>query len=104
MRTGRRGYLLARVFCKSDEVPVAEMRSAVFMEYTEAELLRMGCYLGRISKVVKRYSCGDDISCDERQILINRGISKVINRLSDRSYKNRIVFDKERQVVRVVRN
>jgi hypothetical protein len=105
MRTGRYGILLNRVFYQSDEVPIADMRSAVFMEYTEAELLRVGCYgNGTASRTAQSYSCGNEISCDQRQRLISKGISKVIRLLSDKRLRSRVVLDKERQVVRVVRN
>lgn len=102
MRCGRLDAMLLRVFGDRDEITIDELRAALFVEYSEAELLRqgVGCR-GNKSPAAIAYEAGNDINNQERSGLLLDGIKFVIR--TRVCIKNWLQVDKVNGVLRRVR-
>lgn len=103
MSTGRLKTVLMSVFGDRDEVPASQIRAALFLEYSEAELLRRGINNhGRRTRAAKCYVDGEPITEDQRATLIGHGMDYIFR--TSVATKKWIEVDKQRGVVRRVRS
>ena len=102
MRRGRIDAMLLRVLGDRDEITMDELRAALFVEYSEAELLRQGVACrGNKSRAAIAYEAGNDINSQERRGLLSDGIKFLIRTRVYR--KNWLQVDKVNGVLRRVR-
>lgn len=100
MKTGRRDAMLLRAFGDRTEITITELRAAIYLAYTEAELLRRGCIFGNMTRAKTAYTEGTYITDKERNSIMRQGVGRV---LRDISGKNWLEFDRQKGVVRRVR-
>lgn len=101
--TGNRiDAVLATTFGSRDEITIDELRAALLLEYSEAELLRRGARnRGSKRRPAACYEAGEPIEENERWKLRNEGLNLIV-RLCVKP-KKWIKIDKERGVVIRVR-
>lgn len=102
MIRGRLNLALIAAFGGRNEITFDEIRAAVFVEYSEAELLRRGINNSSQKRsIANRYIAGDFISDDERSRLIRDGINYIFR--THVKLKKWIVIDNKRGVASRVR-
>jgi hypothetical protein len=102
MSLGRLDLALLAAFGDRDEITIDEIRAALFVEYSESELLRRGINnSGQKRRIASCYIAGDFITDNERSRLLRYGIDYLVR--VGVSTKKWIAIDKEKGVARRVR-
>lgn len=102
MKPRRLDSALLAAFGDRDEITINEIRAALFVEYSESELLRRGINnSGQKRRIASLYIAGDFITDNERSRLLRHGIDWLLRTCV--SMKKWIAIDKERGVARRVR-
>lgn len=97
MARKRFSEVLVDAFGGRKEMPISELRSVIFRHYSRLELARRGSMEKR-NKAQKKYAAGEQITDEERERLVARGINYIVRTVGCKRFKG-AELDRSRGVV-----